>query len=173
MEDQGFLYCCTTNIKDHYKIGKTKNLNKRLNQYKTSIINPAFLITCPPCQNNVCFCDKTNKPLNAFDFITLKERAVHKMLKEYRVEKNHEFFKCKIQDISVAFDKVQTMNKQVLQDYLKNNIETPCKIIDKNNNEEIKKIKIDFEGQIEVLKVEKFELNLALFCRWQTPSSSL
>lgn len=155
MEDQGYLYCCTINIKDHYKIGKTVNLKKRLKNYKTSIINPEFIFTCPPCQTEKCFCDKTNKPLIFIDLKSLRERAVHKMLKEYRIHEKHEIFKCKLQDVSDAFIKVQTMNKENLLDYLKGNVLTPCKIKDEQIN---KQLRSELEGKIEVQKVEIFEL---------------
>lgn len=156
MEDQGYLYCCTINIKDHYKIGKTANLKNRLKQFKTLIINPSFIFTCPPCQSDKCFCNKTNKPLINVDLISLRERAVHKMLKEYRIHEKHEIFKCKLQDVSDAFVNVQTMNKETLKNYINGSILTPCKI---NDEQKIKQLRSELEGKIELQKVENFELS--------------
>lgn len=87
----GYIYCLSNNMYGDsvYKLGRTKNINKRLNAYTTSYIEPVIL----------------EKLIKVID----DDRAEHilfDILREYRIKQNREFFKN--EDKNLIFDAMET-----------------------------------------------------------------
>ena len=131
---EGCLYVMTSSWMpvDHYKIGLSSNLNARLGQYATSHLEPKFILTSPACVNpNAPFKKGENEPATTLSFIYYRETAVHQILQKYRCTSNREFFKCKLEEVQQAFDKVEKMNDLELVAFITN---TKYIIPDSSNN---------------------------------------
>jgi len=120
---KGFLYCLTSKWmpENTFKLGFTVNLDTRLRNYKTSHLEASFKLVCPPCENpQKPYCPKTNKPLIEMDLIGYREQALFKMLAQYRVLPNAEFFNCSISIVENAFNAIRAMSDLHLIAYIEN-----------------------------------------------------
>jgi hypothetical protein len=97
----GKIYVTTTDNIGIYKIGRTKDTQKRLQQMQTYIVSDVKIIYEYETDNNV-----------------LMESMIHYLLKKYRVS-NREHFKCSSELINNVI--LQTINKSIsIESYVDN-----------------------------------------------------
>ena len=109
---EGYLYCLHSDNYDvnFFKVGFTTDLNGRFSSYKTALLNPKFIMTCPALKDGQKpFIQKFNETCGKVTHPKLREQAVHAILNKYRVNHKHEFFRCTIEQVQRAFDHVQHM----------------------------------------------------------------
>lgn len=122
LSKQGYLYCCETSNKGEpvFKIGKTVNLQRRLEEAKTFKPDAKFVITCPPCKNQAeIYNFQKNYPRKMVVDHHLAERVIHILLKGYRIG-NTECFSVNIEVIRANFKKIQRMTVDKLKNVIKN-----------------------------------------------------
>jgi hypothetical protein len=97
-ENTNVVYVVTTEYKESqnlYKIGKTKDLQKRLSTYNTTEKHEVVYNTS--CQDS--------------QTMNLLEKMVHKKLNKYRVEPNHEWFKSEEDDCDFFIKTIEECKK--------------------------------------------------------------
>lgn len=129
MNEEGYVYVLYNPIYNTYgeiyKIGQTKDLNNRLNHYSTSYPEESEM--------KYSIIHKYYKEI---------EKIVHFNLKEYRMNNNREFFKCKLETIIECIDKV----KNYTLDEISSIINKPMKDILRGYDNQI------LEGSIDLSK---------------------
>ena len=95
---KGYLYCIYNQTfiqygQDVYKLGCTKNMNKRLSTYAT-------------CYLNECVVKHCSSLLNYYE---IAEIILFKELNQYRLSKNREFFKCNEEIIKNKINEIANM----------------------------------------------------------------
>jgi hypothetical protein len=98
MTNNGYIYIFSNELfdEDVYKIGKSKNVLKRLNSYTTSYIEPLKIEYI----SDIC------KNYSAI------EHEVHLRLKRYRIKSNREFFKVKLETaIEIIINTINELDK--------------------------------------------------------------
>lgn len=92
-----------------YKIGKSKNIEERINGFKKSEI----------MLGNVELCYSKE-----FEDHTKAERDIHELLKEYRCKENKEFFREKLENIIQVIESLDPEKYKIIENKnTKNNIE--------------------------------------------------
>lgn len=100
---KGKLYCMYTEAFNYYgenvyKLGMTQDIKHRMCCYATNFLDDCvFLATSKEYSNYL-----------------MAENILFHLLKEYRIKDNKEFFKCKVNIISKAFDDITNMNKKII-----------------------------------------------------------
>jgi hypothetical protein len=98
MTNNGYIYIFSNELFDDdvYKIGKSKNVYKRLNSYTTSYIEPLKIEYI----SDIC------------KHYTAVEHEVHLRLKRYRIKSNREFFKIKLETaIEIIMNTINELDK--------------------------------------------------------------
>ena len=122
LSNQGYLYCCKSTYKGKivYKIGKTINLKRRLEEFKTLIPDAEFVVTCPPCKNQAeCYDFKKNYPRKMIIDHHLAERVIHILLKGYRIGSS-ECFSINHNIVRDRFKEIQRMSVDRLKNVINN-----------------------------------------------------
>jgi hypothetical protein len=128
--NSGFIYCLYNPIyktygNNIYKLGHTKNLNKRLNQYKTGYLEKSeYLLTSSKLQNRI-----------------LGETMLFNELVKYRMNTHREFFNCDIKIIKETFEKIEKYFNLVESN-------NTSKITENNNTTEINNMSIKMKNNI-------------------------
>jgi len=90
----GYVYCLTNeSLPNIYKIGFTNTIDKTSEDRAKELFNTSI-----PTPYKVLFDIKVNNPHKY-------EKIIHNKLKNYRINKKREFFKCSIDDILLYFKK--------------------------------------------------------------------
>jgi hypothetical protein len=96
---KGYLYCLH-NVEYNYhgnnvyKLGKAKNINRRMNQYTTSYLYKSNIMA----QSNIAFIN-----------YSFAENMLFYYLLKYRIESNREFFKCPLIKIKEKIKLIETI----------------------------------------------------------------
>ena len=90
------------NLLNNFKLGRTWNLNNRLNNYTTYYISPCkFLFTSLDCERKFKDCIKA-------------ERILFYILRKYRVSNKREFFSCDIQIIKDTITRISSFTNEMI-----------------------------------------------------------
>ena len=106
-ERKGYVYVIYNTVFDKYgecyKIGQTKNIDNRIKDYATYYPEDCEL--------------KYVKELDNYKYV---EKQVHRVLKEYRISSNREFFKCSLDTIIDCIEKVSSTVIEEIKEEKKN-----------------------------------------------------
>ena len=99
---EGQLYCIHNEMydyygKDVYKLGMTFNMSKRMGYYTTSYLTKPTIILKSKSYTNY----------------KMAEKILFYYLRQYRIKQNREFFKCSLDIIKHAFNKVKKYFKEL------------------------------------------------------------
>jgi len=107
LKTAGYIYCIyNESFKSYgentFKLGRTGNLNNRLNNYTTYYISPCkFLFTSLDCERKFKDCIKA-------------ERILFYILRKYRVSNKREFFSCDIQIIKDTITRISSFTNEMI-----------------------------------------------------------
>jgi len=117
---RGYLYCMWNKVfsgygKDVHKLGRTSNINNRMNSYATSYIDN-------------CECKYVTERL--FSNSEHAEKLLFFILRKYRIRKNREFFDVPFEKIvetikrieAISDEKIEVMYKKMCNDFLNDRI---------------------------------------------------
>lgn len=157
---EGYLYCLTSRWlpKNTFKLGYTTDLSSRLKNYATSHLDATFSLTLPECKNkDIAFCPKNNKPETKINLVIHREKALFKLLEQFRVDKDHEFFNCSFDTVKTAFAKVKSMDDLKLMAFL-NNIEVGCNCGLKEEVESLEQTVVKLKAKLKAVETQRDEL---------------
>lgn len=100
--EKGWLYCVYNEVFEQYdkftvKLGRTNNLKRRLNEYRTGYVNPSYYI----CVSDRCFRDSRKA-----------ESLLFYVLRRYRLKEQREFFSAPPKLIRMLIERLSELSDE-------------------------------------------------------------